>query len=91
MRYVAHGYSAYVNKISFAYPEHLVHGGVAPAVIMCNFNGQSHTSWIMSPFSEGQTLAKLILLCKRKSRNQNHLETFYRMKIRLFFAEILQL
>ena len=27
---VAHGYFAYVNKISFAYPEHLVHGGVAP-------------------------------------------------------------
>ncbi len=29
MRYVAHGYFAYVNEISFAYPEHLVHGGVA--------------------------------------------------------------
>ena len=26
---LAHGYFAYVNKISFAYPEHLVHGGVA--------------------------------------------------------------
>ncbi len=29
MRYVAHGYFAYVNEISFAYLEHLVHGGVA--------------------------------------------------------------
>ncbi len=29
MRHVAHGYFAYVNEISFAYPEHLVHGGVA--------------------------------------------------------------
>ncbi len=28
---VAHGYFAYVNKISFAYPEHLVHEGVAHA------------------------------------------------------------
>ncbi len=26
---VAHGYFAYVNEISFAYPEHLVHEGVA--------------------------------------------------------------
>ena len=26
---LAHGYFAYVNKISFAYPEHLVHEGVA--------------------------------------------------------------
>ncbi len=26
---LAHGYFAYVNEISFAYPEHLVHGGVA--------------------------------------------------------------
>ncbi len=29
MRYVAHGCFAYVNEISFADPEHLVHGGVA--------------------------------------------------------------
>ena len=29
MWYVAHGYFAYVNKTSFAYPEHLVHEGVA--------------------------------------------------------------
>ncbi len=29
MRYVAHGLFAYVNEISFAYPEHLVHAGVA--------------------------------------------------------------
>ncbi len=29
MRYVAHGYFAYGNEISFAYPEHLEHGGVA--------------------------------------------------------------
>ncbi len=29
MRYVAHGYFAYVKEISFAYSEHLVHGGVA--------------------------------------------------------------
>ncbi len=29
MQYVAHGDFAYVNEISFAYPEHLVHGGVA--------------------------------------------------------------
>ncbi len=29
MRYVAHGYFAYVNEISFAYTEHLVHGSVA--------------------------------------------------------------
>ncbi len=26
---VAHGYFAYVNEISFAYPEHVVHEGVA--------------------------------------------------------------
>ncbi len=26
---LAHGYFAYVNEISFAYPEHLVCGGVA--------------------------------------------------------------
>ncbi len=26
---LAHGYFAYVNETSFAYPEHLVHGGVA--------------------------------------------------------------
>ncbi len=26
---MAHGYFAYVNEISFAYPEHLVHDGVA--------------------------------------------------------------
>ncbi len=26
--WVAHGYFAYVNEISFAYPEHLVHEGV---------------------------------------------------------------
>ncbi len=25
---LAHGYFAYVNKMSFAYPEHLVHEGV---------------------------------------------------------------
>ncbi len=29
MWYVAHGYFAYVNETSFAYPEHLVHEGVA--------------------------------------------------------------
>ncbi len=26
---MAHGYFAYVNETPFAYPEHLVHGGVA--------------------------------------------------------------
>ncbi len=29
MWYVAHGNFAYVNETSFAYPEHLVHEGVA--------------------------------------------------------------
>ncbi len=29
MSFMAHGYFAYVNEISFAYPEHLVHAGVA--------------------------------------------------------------
>ncbi len=29
MWYVEHGYFAYVNETSFAYPEHLIHEGVA--------------------------------------------------------------
>ncbi len=38
MWYVAHGYFAYVNETSFAYPEHLVHEGVA-ASSMCHLKG----------------------------------------------------
>ena len=37
---VAHGYFAYVNEISFAYLEHLVHEGVAKLStnLFCNIN-----------------------------------------------------
>ncbi len=34
MWYVAHGYFAYVNETSFAYPEHLVHEGVAVSSVL---------------------------------------------------------
>ncbi len=32
--WVAHGYFAYVNEISFAYPEHLVHEGIAGRALL---------------------------------------------------------
>ncbi len=36
MRSVAHGYFAYVNKISFAYPEQSVHKGVTGEMASAN-------------------------------------------------------
>ena len=38
MWYVAHGYFAYVNETLFAYPEHLVHEGVAYNVSLRHTN-----------------------------------------------------
>ncbi len=42
---VAHGYFAYVNKISFAYPEHLVHEGVASQGLAPLIYGHSEKSY----------------------------------------------
>ncbi len=47
MRYVAHGYFAYVNEISFAYPEHLVHGGVAGGKCLSHGTWKVGTIWPM--------------------------------------------
>ncbi len=45
MWYVAHGYFAYVNEISFAYPEHLVHGGEARLGPVWNLAGYAQSAW----------------------------------------------
>ncbi len=42
MWYVAHGKFAYVNEISFVYPEHLVHAGVPTLEAACNIMRAVH-------------------------------------------------
>ncbi len=59
MQYVAQGYFAYVNESSFAYPEHLVHGGVAKLAYVARPIDRGYWLYLWKDMAHWNTALKL--------------------------------